>query len=66
MSSSFVFFCGAGPGSGYRETIWPVWLVNSPIFTVAPLFLGFAKQTGHELLQVESGEKSWTFYLKRR
>ena len=26
----------------------------------------FAKQTGHELLQVERGEKSWTFYLKRR
>ncbi len=26
----------------------------------------FAKQTGHELLQVEAGEKSWTFYLRRR
>ncbi len=26
----------------------------------------FAKQTGHELLQVERGEKNWTFYLKRR
>lgn len=26
----------------------------------------FARQTGHELLQVEHGEKSWTFYLKRR
>ena len=26
----------------------------------------FAKQTGHELLQVERDEKSWTFYLRRR
>ncbi len=26
----------------------------------------FARQTGHELLQVERGEKNWTFYLKRR
>ena len=26
----------------------------------------FAKQTGHELLGVESGQKSWTFYLRRR
>ncbi len=26
----------------------------------------FARQTGHELLQVERGEKNWTFYLRRR
>ncbi len=29
-------------------------------------FQAFARQTGHELLRTDEGEREWTFYLKRR
>lgn len=29
-------------------------------------FDAFARQTGHELLRRDDGEREWTFYLKRR
>lgn len=29
-------------------------------------FDAFARQTGHELLRRDDGQREWTFYLKRR
>lgn len=29
-------------------------------------FDAFARQTGHELLRRDEGQREWTFYLKRR
>lgn len=29
-------------------------------------FTAFAKQTGNELIAVDTGERQWTYYLKRR
>lgn len=29
-------------------------------------FEAFARQTGHELLRLDEGDSSWTFFLKRR
>ena len=29
-------------------------------------FQAFARQTGHELLRTESGDREWAFYLRHR